>query len=243
MPVGSNSQDLVRIKEIRQNIVIMENGTMVQMVLVNGINVALKSAEEQSAIIRGYQNFLNSIDFTVQISIHSRKINIDKYLSSLDEQKNQEKSGLLQNQISEYQEFIRSFVQEYAVMRKMFVIAVPFIPISILPKKNTGNPLFSLFGKKTKKDETDTKDDQEAFKEATNQLRQRVLQIIEGLKVIGLDSTILNDEQIIELLYNFYNPETIEKEHLVFPQKESEQKTAPKEPVVESHISSGPVIN
>jgi hypothetical protein len=74
-------------------------------------------------------------------------------------------------------------------------------------------------------------------------LRQRVLQIIEGLKVIGLDSTILNDEQIIELLYNFYNPETIEKEHLVFPQKESDTQVANKEVKTETRISSGPVIN
>lgn len=223
---GANSQELIKIKALSNGTVIMESGTLCQMVMVEGINFALKSEEEQLAIIRGYQNFLNSLDFTVQIVIHSRKVNIEKYLQSLDEQKQQEKSGLLQSQIAEYQEFIRSFVHEYAVMRKIFVVVIPFVPVSLLPSKDTLSRLIPFFNKKPKAaaaegaDKTDSLIegvDEESFKESVSQLRQRVNQVVDGLRAIGLGSVVLNDEQIIELFYNYYNPETIEKQHIQLP--------------------------
>ncbi len=232
MAIGANSQDLVRVKEIKNDTVILENGVLCQMVLVGGLNLALKSASEQEAIISGYQNFLNSIDFTIQILIHSRKINIDKYLNSLEERKNQEASGILQNQISEYQEFIRAFVQEYAVMRKMFVVVIPFVPINLLPSKGKITSFIPFFGKKQTTQEAD-KDDDALFKEATNQLRQRVNQVADGLHTVGLETSILNEQQIIELLYNFYNPETIEKENITLPNEKGKDEVK----------QTGPVIN
>ncbi len=217
MPNGANSQDLVQIKEIKDGTVVMEDGRLAQMVLVSGLNLALKSAGEQEAVLSAYQNFLNSIDFTIQIIVHSRKINIDKYLQSLDTRKEQEQSGLLQSQISEYQDFIRSFVQEYAVMRKMFVVVVPFVPIQLLPSKSSITSFIPFFGKKKPVVETESQSEIDAFKQATSQLRQRVNQVADGLRTVGLETKILEDDQIIELLYNFYNPETIEKQHITLP--------------------------
>ena len=122
----ANSQDLVFLDEVRDSTIVLKDGTMRQVVMVSGINFSLKSEGEQSAITAGYQNFLNSLDFPIQIIIHSRKINIEKYLSDMDARMREEQSPLLQNQISEYREFVRKFVEENAIMGKSFLVVVPY---------------------------------------------------------------------------------------------------------------------
>lgn len=205
----ANSQELVAIEEIRANTIVLKGGGLRQVVMVGGMNFALKSEAEQNAISESYQDFLNSIDFPIQILIHSRKINIEHYLGNLETRRTSEKSPLLQNQISEYQEFIRSFVRDNPIMRKIFLVLVPFTPIS-LPTPKAGG--FNLFGKKTVEQEAQNKtaDDAE-FEKSLAQLKQRVDQVIEGLRTVGLETAVLNDEQLTELFYNFYNPETIEQ--------------------------------
>src|SRR5579863_7268960 len=105
-----NSLDLVDIEEIRGDVVIVKDGSLKQIVMVGGVNFALKSENEQNIITQGYQNFLNAIDFSMQIVIHSRKVNIDKYIEGLLARKAVETSPLLQNQIDEYAEFVKGFV-------------------------------------------------------------------------------------------------------------------------------------
>lgn len=213
---SANSQELVDIKEIRDGILLLKDGSMRQVVMVGGLNFDLKSETEQTAITQAYQNFLNSLDFSIQIIVHSRKINIEKYLTSLEGRKNQEISGLLRDQIAEYQDFIRGFIKEYAVMRKVFLIVVPFSPVN-LPNKETFSR-FSPFKKKEKPTEEKTDPQIEVeFKEGSGQLGQRVQEVVEGLQTIGLEVTVLNDDQLIELFYNFYNPETVEKENIPMP--------------------------
>lgn len=206
----ANSQELVAIKEIRSNTIVLKSGGLRQVVMVGGMNFALKSEAEQNAISEAYQDFLNSIDFPIQILIHSRKINIEHYLANLEARRTTEKSGLLQNQMSEYQEFIRSFVRDNPIMKKIFLVLVPFTPISLPnPGKSSGlNP----FNKKTEAKATADQAAEDAeFEKSLAQLRQRVDQVIEGLRTVGLETAILNDEQLTELFYNFYNPETIEQ--------------------------------
>lgn len=210
----ANTQDLVNIKEIRDAVIVMKNGEMRQIIMVGGINFALKSESEQNLITQSYQEFLNSLSFPLQIVIHSRKINIEKYLATLEQRHAEEKSGLLQDQITEYQEFIRGFVSDNAIMAKTFFVVVPFAPMN-LPSLPTENPLANILPflkKNSQPDPAKTKAQDEAFTEATLQLSQRVTQVIDGLTLIGLDAEILDDEAIVELFYNFYNPESVEKE-------------------------------
>ena len=211
----ANSQDLVAIREIRDNTIIMKNGGYRQIVMVGGVNFALKSETEQNVIIQMYQDFINSLDFPLQIIIHSRKINIEKYTDALEERKAQETSGLLQNQISEYQEFVRSFIKDYAVMRKIFLVVVPFAPPVMQAAGGLGSHI-PFFSKKPDEKQLQAQID-EQFREVNVQLIQRVERVIEGLRGIGLEAKVLEREEVVELFYNFYNPESIEKKQMNIP--------------------------
>src|SRR3989344_2876929 len=200
----ANSQDLVNVKEVRDNTLIVKGGGLRQIIMVGGMNFALKSEEEQNVITQLYQNFLNSLDFPVQIIIHSRKINIDKYLGKLDDRKSQESSALLQNQISEYQDFIRNFVKDYAIMKKLFLVVVSYTPVSLIPSAATVSR-FLPFGKKRTPEGAAAQSESD-FKESVSQLRQRTDSVADGIRAIGIEATVLNDDQLVELFYNFYNP-------------------------------------
>lgn len=209
----ANSQDLVSIKNIRDNTLVLKDGSLRQILMVQGTNFSLKSEEEQNVITQGYQNFLNSLEYAVQIVVHSRKINIQKYLNDLDKRMQEEPSPLLQNQISEYKEFVRKFVQENAIMEKTFLLVIPWFSPMVGKPSSFSIPF--LGGKKTAPQEA--MEDEATFKENLLQLRQRVTEVTEGLAGIGLEAILLSDEELIELLYNFHNPETVEKETLPLP--------------------------
>jgi hypothetical protein len=145
----ANSQNLVTIKDIRRDTLILKDGSLRRIILVGGVNFSLKSDQEQNMLIGAYQNFLNSVDFSLQILIHSRKINIDRYLEELGQRLEQEPSPLLQSQISEYREFVRQFVSENAIMQKMFLVVVPWHPLNI-PKPSKSGFKLPFFGKKNK---------------------------------------------------------------------------------------------
>lgn len=215
MPAFANSQNLVAIEEIKESTVILKDGGLRQILMVSGVNFALKSEEEQNSISISYANFLNSIDFGIQIVVHSRKINIERYLADLGKRAGEEPSPLLQNQIKEYAEFIRKFVQDNAIMSKSFFVVVPWHTMSI-PSASGIAGIFS-FGKKkdaaAEKQKTDV-DKAAAFAQSIQQLSQRVSQVSDGISAAGLDVVLLNDEQLVELFYNFYNPETTEKENM-----------------------------
>jgi type IV secretory pathway VirB4 component len=210
----ANTQELVEVKDIRQNTLILKDGGLRQVLIVGGINFSLKSEEEQNIITQAYQNFLNGLDFQLQIIVHSRKINIEKYLETLEERRTQEPSPLLQDQIAEYEEFIRGFVRENAIMTKSFFVIVPWSPIALPGKEKLFGSLPFL-----KREKEENKESEKGFEENLMQLTQRVNQVIEGLATIGLEAIVLDDEQLIELLYNFYNPETTEKEKISLPKR------------------------
>jgi len=137
MPVTSkqdagNSLDLVDIKEIKQSTVLVNDGSFRQIIMVGGVNFSLKSETEQNIITQAYQTFLNSIDFPLQILIHSRKVNIEKYIETLSARKEIEQSPILQNQIDEYSKFVQGFVEKNAIMEKVFLVVVSFYTVSVL---------------------------------------------------------------------------------------------------------------
>jgi type IV secretory pathway VirB4 component len=214
MKEAQPTQKFVEVKEIKDGAIILENGSLRRVLMVSGINFELKSEEEQNVITYAYQNFLNTLDFSVQIVIHSRKLNIDNYLDKLSERESIETNELLKNQISEYIEFIRSYVELNAVMAKNFFVVVSYDPI-IIPEG--GKKIFDLFnfGSKTK---TKTSNIEESLEQKMIQLNQRTEQVINGLSQIGLRAVALNDEELIELFYNLYNPSNIEKKDLKITQ-------------------------
>jgi type IV secretory pathway VirB4 component len=211
-----NSLDLVDIQEIKQDTVIVKDGSFRQIIMVGGVNFSLKSEAEQNIITQGYQTFLNGVDFPLQILIHSRKVNIDKYIASLTERREVEPSLILQNQIDEYVKFVQGFVEKNAIMEKVFLVVVSFYPTSALPNAKKVSGMFSAFGKKKVAPAVETTQRTEEaaklFSEGLAQLSQRTTQVTSGLLNIGLEATVLDDEQLIELFYNFYNPQTVEHE-------------------------------
>jgi hypothetical protein len=146
---------------------------------------------------------------------------VDKYVLDLEGRASREQSPLLQNQITEYKEFIHKFVQDNAIMSKSFLVIVPWRLIH-LPSASGAASLLPSFGKK--KDDTAEKQKADAekatsFAQNIEQLKQRVSQVVDGLSTTGLDVVLLNDEQLIELFYNFYNPESTEKKNITLPEQ------------------------
>ena len=202
------TQKFVEIEDIRHGLVILKNGSLRRVLMVSGINFELKSEEEQNIIAYSYQNFLNTLDFSVQIVIHSRKLNIENYLNKLAERQTTETNELLKNQISEYIEFIRSFVELNAVMAKTFFVVVPYDPI-VIPSGGKKILEFFKFGSKTKISALE-----ESLEQKITQLNQRTEQVINSLTQVGLRVVALEDKELIELFYNLYNPETVERKDL-----------------------------
>lgn len=214
MKDANNSLDLVVVEEVKNDTVILKTGTMCHIVMVGGINFLLRSPEEQNAIALAYQDFLNGLDFSLQIIVHSRKINIENYLKNLEVRRESEISPLLQNQITEYQKFIESFVRDNAIMRKIFLAVVPYYP-SVVSASAAASMIPFLKKKETAEQaQKSEKEKEEEFQKNLLQLEQRTNQVIEGLRTIGLEARLLVDEELVELFYNYYNPETVEKNRI-----------------------------
>ncbi len=208
MAVAKTTQEFVPIKEVRDGMVIMKDGSMRAVVLSSSLNFALKSADEQEAIIYQFQNFLNSLDFSIQISIQSRELDIRPYLATLEKRYNEELNDLLKIQIREYVSFVKSFTENQNIMSKTFFIVIPFTPTMILgPKKDSGLGKFlpSNTGKQKAAEKSDN------FDENRTQLEQRVSVVQQGLLRCGIRSVSLGTEETIELFYKLFNPGDTEK--------------------------------
>lgn len=209
------TQLFVEVEDIRDGVLVLKSGALRQILMVGGVNFDLKSEEEQGVIIGAYQNFLNSLDFSLQFIIHSRRLNIEDYLKKLNERRDQEANELLKNQIGDYVEFVRAFVESNAIMDKNFFVVVPYDPVQLV--QETGSDWLSFVRGKTGKEKPEKPGEEPADRnlEANlGQLTQRTDQVITGLNQIGLRAIPLNAEEVTELLYNLYNPGTVEKKGL-----------------------------
>ena len=197
---GSSTQKYVDVEEIRDGVIMLKNGALRAALLVSSINFDLKSSEEQDAIISQYQNFLNSLDFPVQIVVSSRRFNIEPYLGLLDDQGKQQENELLRFQISEYRNFIKNLTEVSNIMSKFFYVVVPFSP----SEDSQSGLLSKLTGIFQPKRSSGLRSD--LFATYKSQLLQRVEHVAAALGGTGVRATQLNTEEIIELLYNSYNP-------------------------------------
>ncbi len=200
------AQDFVPIKEVRNGVVILKDGGLRAILLASSINISLKSEEEQTAIIRSFQSFLNGLDFSTQIVIQSRRLDIRPYLLSLETRLKEQTESLLKIQTKEYIDFIRTFNDDTNIMTKSFFIVVPYTPTII---KKGGGILDRFTGGNTPKNQIeDTKEaiDLASFEERRSQLDQRIRVIMGGLNGLGVRSSQLDTEAIIELFYKTFNP-------------------------------------
>ncbi|OGI15591.1 MAG: hypothetical protein A2Z52_01150 [Candidatus Moranbacteria bacterium RBG_19FT_COMBO_42_6] len=197
---ASATQQFLAVSEIKGDVIVLKNGSLRGVLAVSAINYDLKSSDEQEAIITQYQNFLNSLDFPLQILISSRKLNIDHYLEFLSKKEKEQQNDLLRLQISEYRNFIGQLVAVSSIMEKNFYIVVPFYAVE---SQETGF-LKNLFaGANPKKNIIEKNETFETYK---NQLFQRMDQITASLSGIGLRLNTLKTQELIELVYNSYNP-------------------------------------
>jgi hypothetical protein len=165
----------------------------------SSVNLSLKSQEEQQAIIMGFQTFLNSLDFSLQIVVQSRRLDIKPYLITLEERMKAQVEPLLKVQTKEYIEFIRQFTDEVAIMKKSFVLVVPYGQTQLQANENV---LKNVFGKK----DDVTKTVQMEFEEQRSQLDQRISVVTQGLGRIGIRTVQLGTEEVVELFYKIFNP-------------------------------------
>ncbi len=201
------TQQFVEIDQIKDDVVILKGGGLRAVLLVAGTNFELKSEDEQDIITGTYQSFLNALDFSIQIIVHSRKVNIDAYLEKMAKIREKESNELLRNQIDEYIQFVKSFVKENEIMTKNFFVVVPYTPGGVKEMKKGVKKFIPFFGKNKKQNSKE-----EDMEHQVQQLRQRVEQVLAGLERIGLRSVQLNKEELLELYYNLYNPQTVHRE-------------------------------
>ena len=198
--IGTPAQQFVPVKEVRDGIIVMKDGTLAMAVLVSSINLSLKSYDEQRATLMQFQNFLNTLDFPIQIVIQSRRYDIRPYLLTLQARLKEQTEPLLQVQTREYIQFIQGFTDQVNIMRKNFFVVVPYIP-PILNQKTGLSKVLSFMNKKSESAQGVTD-----FEEERTQLEERVSVVEQGLSRVGLRVAQLGTEEVIELLYKTFNP-------------------------------------
>jgi len=208
MASKSSTQEFVPIKEVRDGIVIQKDGGMRAILLASSLNFSLKSDDERQAIILQFQDFLNSLDFSVEILVQSRRLDIRPYLALLEEQLKKQLNQLMKIQTQEYIEFVRNFAESTNIMTKNFFIVVTYDP-AIVSAPKVGGGLSALFG--GSKSEEAPKLNDSSFEENRTQLEERLSVVEQGLVRTGIRVARLGTEEVIELFYKAFNPGESEK--------------------------------
>lgn len=199
------TQEFIPIKEVRDGIIVLKDDDLRAIVLANSINLSLKSADEQQATIMQFQNFLNTLDFPIQISVQSRRLDIRPYLLLLENRMKVQNEPLLKLQTKEYMEFIRNFTDSVSIMTKSFFVIVPYTHTAL---KSDSGIFDKIFSRKNKEEVKAAKI--VAFEEKRSQLEERVAVIQQGLGRCGIKSAQLGTEEVVELFYKVFNPGEIE---------------------------------
>lgn len=208
-PKHPATQKYLNIGEVRENTLIMDDNSLRSVLMVSSINFALKNEDEQNAIIGAYVNFLNNLDFPVQIVIHSRELNIDGYIEDLQAKEKAQTNELLKAQTAEYIEYVKDLVSLGKIMSKRFYVVVPYNPVAD-GQKNFANRLLQAFNPVSI-----IRMKQDKFVRLRKELDRRVDLVLSGLNSIGLNVVELDTQSLIELFYNIYNPVVAANQTLV----------------------------
>ncbi len=203
-----STQKYLNIAEIKDDSVILNDGSLKAVLLVSSINFALKSEEEQEAIIQNYVGFLNSLRNPLQIIIQSRLLNIDFYLLNLEQTKKEITNELLKTQIADYIQFIRELIKLGDIMSKHFYVTISYNPLGN-QKKGFFTQAVEIFSSASK-----ITLERKKFEKYKIALSREVNYIMSGLSSIGIKSIRLDTQSLIELFYNCYNFEVAQREKL-----------------------------
>jgi len=195
------TQQFVPVSEVRDGIVMLKGGGLRAILLASSLNFALKSEDEQTAFIIQFQNFLNSLDFSVQIFVQSRMLDIRPYVATLEAAYKDQLDDLMRIQIREYIEFVKSFTEAANIMTKNFFVIVPYSP-SAVPIASGGPSSMLPWNRKR----PDAEGENRTFEEHVSQLEQRLSIVQQGLVRTGVRTVQLGTEEVIELFYKMFNP-------------------------------------
>ncbi len=198
MPDTKATQTFVPVKEVRNGVILLKDGGYRGVLMCSSVNFALKSEDEQRGIIGGFQNFLNTLDFSIQIVVHSRKMDIRPYLSLLAEREPLQGTELMKIQVREYIQFVRGFSDAANIMAKTFYVIVPYSAPGISAIKTSLPFLGHSSGSGATEFTT-------SFDEHRIQLEQRMSLVAGGLSGSGVRAAALGTEEVIELLYRSFN--------------------------------------
>ena len=202
---STSIQKHIQIKEIKDDVIVLKNKGIRAILMATSLNFDLKSTEEQDAIIYKYQDFLNSIDFPIQIMIASRKFDIDPYIQTLKEKQINQENELLKIQALEYVDFVKGLTEITNIMTESFYVVIPY---SSFITQNIG-----ILKKLLKGNKKNTTKEME-FNELKNNLWQRVEFVSTGLRAMGIKTAPLKTEELVELFYKLYNPNAKEEPEL-----------------------------
>ncbi len=208
-----STQSSLLISELRDGLVIMKDGSFRAVVACQSINFDLMSEQEREGVEYSYQNFLNSLNFTVQILVRSQRVDIGPYIERLSKLRRNNDNMLLGILMDDYINFIDVLSQEANIMDKSFFIVIPYYSSADAEQlvQQTKN-LFKTFGKKAPEV---TRINRDTYNKAVDELNNRVESVVSGLFQIGINSVRLNTRELSELYYNFNNPDTAVREPLV----------------------------
>lgn len=204
-----STQQYLDILEIKDDTVVMKDGTLRAVLGISSINFSLKSEDEQNAIISSYVSFLNNISTPIQIVVQSRDLNIDNYLENLKIKEKEQTNRLLKIQTAEYIEYIQELVSIGKIMSKKFFVIVPYSPLT---DKHKG--FFAQLSESFKPAKV-LRLREARFRKYKESLSRRVSSVAGALFSLGVDVKMLNTQELIELYYNTYNPETSKNQPLV----------------------------
>ncbi len=207
---GQPTQRYLDIAEIKEDAVVMKDGTLRAVLLVSSINFSLKSDDEQQAMVQSYMQFLNGLEHPIQICIQSRKMNIDGYMEKLASREREIENELLKTQIRDYKGFIRELVDLGQIMQKRFLVVIPYNPI-------TADEIRIGFFKRVQQAFSPAsviRLNVKQFRERRERLMKRAGTVAGGLEGMGLNVALLDSQSLIELYYTSYNPELLDTQTL-----------------------------
>jgi hypothetical protein len=211
----NSTQNMLQIAEIRDGIVIMNDGSFRSVIMAKSINFDLMSPQEQEGVEYSYQSFLNSLYFPIQIFIRSQKVDIGPYIEKLDKIRAEHDNMLLALLMEDYIEYMSSLAEQTNIMDKKFYIVIPFFPHAtpqkaISQSKNFVTGLTALFNNKEQHVVINEAD----LEKAKTELRNRVQAVLGGLIQSGIQGLPLDTQELIELYYDTYNPDTATRQEL-----------------------------
>ncbi len=211
----NSTQNTLQIAEIRDGIVIMNDGSFRSVVMVKSINFDLMSRQEQEAVEYSYQSFLNSLYFPIQIFLRSRKVDLRPYIEKLDKIRTEHDNMLLALLMEDYIGYIDNLSRQTNIMDKNFYVVIPFFPVlevkkALTESKNFLGGLGGLF----KKGDQHVVIHEADLENAKTELRNRVQSVLSGLLQAGIQGLPLDTQELIELYYDTYNPDTATRQKL-----------------------------